>query len=218
VSRLGFGCGGLSGILNAPLSHQDGCSVIKEDFSNGITFFDAADVYGKNHENEIMVCKALNQLPRDQIQLATEFSTVVLVRYCCESSLKWLDVDYNDLYYQHLVDTSVPIEETMEELKKLVEEGKIKYIVLSEASAVTIKRAHAIHPITALQMEYSLWTRKIEDEIIPNIKDNVGPLALKLTQEHLKEIRDAVPIDDVSGTREVASYAWKFADTPIKET
>ncbi|MBA0733424.1 hypothetical protein Gogos_017445 [Gossypium gossypioides] len=153
-----------------------------------------------------------------------------------------LDVDYNDLYYQHRVDTSVPIEETMEELKKQVEEGKIKYIGLSEASAVTIKRAHAIHPITALQMEKSsevsrgefrlsslatkqatmvlqlalAWLIHQVDDIIP-IPDNVGSLALKLTQEDLKEIRDAVPIDDVSGTREVASYAWKFADTPIKE-
>ncbi|MBA0822717.1 hypothetical protein Goarm_019500, partial [Gossypium armourianum] len=215
VSRLGFGCGGLSGILNAPLSHQDGCSVIKEDFNNGITFFDTADVYGKNHDNEIMVCKALKQLPRDQIQLATEFSIVVL--------------GYNS-------------PSRMEELKKLVEEGKIKYIGLSKASAVTIKRAHAIHPITALQMEKSsevsrgefrlsslatkhatmvlqlalAWLIHQGDDIIP-IPDNVGSLALKLTQEDLKEIRDAVPIDDVSGTREVASYAWKFADTPIKE-
>ncbi|PPD68212.1 hypothetical protein GOBAR_DD34908 [Gossypium barbadense] len=160
--------------------------------------------------------------------------------------LKWLDVDYNDLYYQHRVDTSVPIEETMEELKKLVEEGKIKYIALSEASAVTIKRAHANHPITALQMEelgigivaysplgHDFFDRKAiveslpdgrshprfhgENLDFPNIKDNVGSLALKLTQEDLKEIRDAVPIDDVSGTREIASYAWKFADTPIKE-
>ncbi|XP_016720699.1 perakine reductase-like [Gossypium hirsutum] len=128
----------------------------------------------------------------------------------------------------------------MEELKKLVEEGKIKYIALSEASAVTIKRAHANHPITALQMEelgigivaysplgHDFFDRKAIVESLPdgksrylvfkNIKDNVGSLALKLTQEDLKEIRDAVPIDDVSGTREVASYAWKFADTPIKE-
>ncbi|EOY05799.1 hypothetical protein SCA6_016188 [Theobroma cacao] len=322
VSRLGFGCGGLSGMLNAPLSHEDGCSVIKEAFYSGITFFDTADVYGENHDNEIMVGKALKQLPRDQIQLATKFGIIVLeglqfeikgtpeyVRYCCESSLKRLDVDYIDLYYQHRVDTSVPIEETMGELKKLVEEGKIKYIGLSEASVDTIRRAHAVHPITALQMEYSLWTREIEDEIIPlcrelgigivaysplghgffggkavveslpsgsligmhprfygenlennkiiynrlsnlatkhactvaqlalawllhqgddmipipgttkfkNIKENIGSLALKLTQEDLIEICNAVPIDEVSGPREVASlskYACKFADTP----
>ncbi|GFP83516.1 perakine reductase [Phtheirospermum japonicum] len=88
-------------------------------------------------------------------------------RACCEASLKRLQVDYIDLYYIHRIDTTVPIEETMGELKMLVEEGKIKYIGLSEASVDTIRRAHAVHPVTALQMEYSLWTRDIEEEIIP---------------------------------------------------
>ncbi|ESR33280.1 hypothetical protein CICLE_v10005337mg [Citrus x clementina] len=180
VSRLGFGCGGLSGIYNKPLSHEVGCSIIKETFNRGITLFDTSDVYGVDHDNEIMVGKALKQLPRDKIQLATKFGCFMLdgvsigvkgspeyVRKCCEASLKRLDVDYIDLYYQHRVDTSVSIEDTMGELKKLVEEGKIKYIGLSEASADTIRRAHAVHPITAVQMEYSLWTREIEDDIIP---------------------------------------------------
>ncbi|XP_007034871.2 PREDICTED: perakine reductase isoform X2 [Theobroma cacao] len=180
VSRLGFGCGGLSGIYNAPLSHEEGCSVIKEAFSKGITFFDTSDLYGDDHHNEIMVGKALKQLPRDKVQLATKFGiirfegfsfgvkgTPEYVRKCCEASLKRLGVDYIDLYYQHRVDTSVPIEDTMGELKKLVEEGKIKYIGLSEPSVDTIRRAHAVHPITALEMEYSLWTREIEEDIIP---------------------------------------------------
>ncbi|GMN46780.1 hypothetical protein TIFTF001_015965 [Ficus carica] len=180
VSRLGFGCGGLSGIYNAPLSHEEGCSVIKEAFKMGITFFDSSDLYGHNHDNEIMVGKALKQLPREKIQLATKFGIVMTgdfqfgvkgtpeyVRQCCEASLKRLNVDYIDLYYQHRIDISVPIEDTMGELKKLVEEGKIKYIGLSEPSVDTIRRAHAVHPITALEMEYSLWTRDIEDEIIP---------------------------------------------------
>ncbi|KAJ9700448.1 hypothetical protein PVL29_005983 [Vitis rotundifolia] len=180
VSRLGFGCGGLSGVYNSPLSHEAGCSVIKEAFYKGITLFDTADIYGANHDNEIMVGKALKELPREEIQLATKFGLQVLedgkvvikgtpeyVRDCCEASLKRLDVDYIDLYYQHRVDMSVPIEDTMEELKKLVEEGKIKYIGLSEASVDTIRRAHAVHPITALQMEYSIWTREIEEDIIP---------------------------------------------------
>ncbi|OMO85559.1 Aldo/keto reductase [Corchorus olitorius] len=180
VSRLGFGCGGLSGIYNAPLSHEEGCSVIKEAFSKGITFFDTSDLYGDDHHNEIMVGKALKQLPRDKVQLATKFGIIRLegfnfgvkgtpeyVRKCCEASLKRLDVDYIDLYYQHRIDASVPIEDTMGELKKLVEEGKIKYIGLSEASVDTIRRAHAVHPITALEMEYSLWTREIEEDIIP---------------------------------------------------
>ncbi|KAG2722244.1 hypothetical protein I3760_02G120000 [Carya illinoinensis] len=130
-----------------------------------------------------MVGKALKQLPREKIQLATKFGLVKLdwdrhsqyvargspeyVRACCEASLKRLEVDYIDLYYAHRIDVSVPIEDTMGELKKLVEEGKIKYIGLSEASADTIRRAHAVHPITAVQMEYALWTRDIEDEIVP---------------------------------------------------
>ncbi|XVE81678.1 hypothetical protein DITRI_Ditri15bG0084500 [Diplodiscus trichospermus] len=180
VSRLGFGCAGLSGLYNDPLSHEEGCSVIKEAFARGITFFDTSDLYGDDHDNEILVGKALKQLPRDKVQLATKFGILRLerfnfgvkgtpeyVRKCCEASLKRLDVDYIDLYYQHRVDTSVPIEDTMGELKKLVEEGKIKYIGLSEPSVDTIRRAHAVHPITALEMEYSLWTREIEEDIIP---------------------------------------------------
>ncbi|KAL5712498.1 hypothetical protein ACHQM5_014665 [Ranunculus cassubicifolius] len=181
VSRLGFGCGGLSGIYNAPLSHEAGCSVIKDAFNKGITLFDTSDIYGANHHNEIMLGKALKQLPRDKIQLSSKFGIFLLeggsgyrikgtpkyVRECCEASLKRLDVDYIDLYYQHRVDQSVPIEDTMGELKKLVEEGKVKYIGLSEASPDTIRRAHAVHPITALQIEYSLWSRNIEAEIIP---------------------------------------------------
>ncbi|XP_056168498.1 probable aldo-keto reductase 1 isoform X3 [Syzygium oleosum] len=170
---------GLSGVYNAPLSDEDGIEIIKDAYSKGITFFDTADAYGAN-ANEVLVGKALKQLPRENIQLATKFGIVRLdfsnlvvmgtpeyVRSCCEASLKRLSVEYIDLYYQHRVDTSVPIEETMHELKKLVEEGKIKYIGLSEASPDTIRRAHAVHPITAVQMEWSLWTRDIEEEIVP---------------------------------------------------
>lgn len=179
VSKLGFGCMGLSGVYNSPLSEEDGIAIIKDAYSKGVTFFDTADVYGAS-ANEVLVGKALKQLPRENIQLATKFGIIRMeatkmvvkgtpeyVRSCCEASLKRLGVDYIDLYYQHRVDTSIPIEETMGELKKLVEEGKIKYIGLSEASTDTIRRAHAVHPITALQMEWSLWTRDIEEEIVP---------------------------------------------------
>ncbi|KAG9128933.1 hypothetical protein Leryth_009667 [Lithospermum erythrorhizon] len=96
------------------------------------------------------------------------------MRAACEGSLKRLDVDCIDLYYQHRIDTRVPIEVTMGELKKLVEEGKIKYIGLSEASASTIRRAHAVHPITAVQLEWSLWSRDAEEEIIPTCRDCQG--------------------------------------------
>ncbi|KAL2478086.1 putative aldo-keto reductase 3 [Forsythia ovata] len=180
VSKLGYGCMGLSGNYNIPVPEEEGIAVIKEAFSKGVTFFDTSDIYGTNHANEYLVGKALKQLPREKIQLATKFgicgfdaSEVIVkgspeyARSCCEASLKRLDVDYIDLYYVHRIDTTVPIEETMGELKKLVDEGKIKYIGLSEASPDTIRRAHTVHPITAIQMEYSLWTRDIEEEIIP---------------------------------------------------
>ncbi|XP_028216808.1 probable aldo-keto reductase 1 [Glycine soja] len=123
---------------------------------------------------------APRDLPRDQIQIATKFVIVKMengnvivngspeyVRSCCEGSLQRLGVSYIDLYYQHCVDTTVPIEDTIGELKKLVQEGKIRYIGLSEASLDTIRRAHAVYPITAVQMEWSLWTREIEQDIVP---------------------------------------------------
>ncbi|KAH9298784.1 hypothetical protein KI387_030466 [Taxus chinensis] len=179
VSKVGYGCMGLTGVYNNPLPQEEGISIIKYALEKGITFFDTADVYGVT-TNEILVGKALKQLPRDKIQLATKFGIVTTadgkidakgspeyVRKCCEESLKRLDVEYIDLYYQHRIDTSIPIEETIGELKKLVEEGKIKYIGLSEASVDTIRRAHVVHPITAVQLEWSLWTRDIEEDIIP---------------------------------------------------
>uniref|UniRef100_A0A0D9XJS1 NADP-dependent oxidoreductase domain-containing protein n=1 Tax=Leersia perrieri TaxID=77586 RepID=A0A0D9XJS1_9ORYZ len=150
VSKLGFGCMGLTGVYNAPVPEEDGVAIIRHAFDAGITFFDTADAYGP-HTNEVLLGKG----------------TPDYVRACCEASLERLGVDYIDLYYQHRIDQSVPIEETMGELNKLVEEGKIKYVGLSEASADTIRRAHAVHPITAVQIEWSLWTRDIEEEIIP---------------------------------------------------
>ncbi|KAJ4719650.1 Aldo/keto reductase [Melia azedarach] len=174
VSKLGFGC---STSYSSPVSDEDRISIMKYAFTKGVTFFDTADIYGTSEE---LIGKALKQLPREKIQLATKFGIAgygptglvtkgnpEYVRSCCEASLKKLDVEYIDLYYQHRVDTSVPIEDTIGELKKLVEEGKIKYIGLSEASPDTIRRAHAVHPITAVQMEWSLWTRDIEEEIVP---------------------------------------------------
>ncbi|KAG5232625.1 perakine reductase [Salix suchowensis] len=294
VSKLGFGCMGLSGMYNAPLPEEAGITIIKEAYNKGITFFDTADVYGP-HTNEILVGKALKHLPREKIQLATKFGIVPkgsdlrnsavngspeYIRACCNASLKRLDLDYIDLYYQHRIDTSVPIEET---------------------------RAHAVHPISAVQMEWSLWSRDIEEEIIPlcrelgiavvpyspigrgffggravveslssetmlkshprfaeenieknkvfytrieklaanhgctpaqlalawvinqgddvvpipgttkirNLDDNIGSLQVKLTKEDLKEISDAVPINEVAGVRSAQfQLTWKFANTP----
>ncbi|KAL3728119.1 hypothetical protein ACJRO7_032812 [Eucalyptus globulus] len=179
LSKLGFGCMGVTGVYNSPLSEENGITIIKDAYRKGVTFCDTADVYGTN-ANEVLVGKALKKLPREKVQLATKFGALQTmgydaaingmpeyVRSCCEASLKRLDVDYIDLYYVHRIDTSVPIEETMGELKKLVEEGKVKYIGLSEASPDTIRRAHAVHPVTALQIEWSLWTRDIEQELVP---------------------------------------------------
>ncbi|KAG6482128.1 hypothetical protein ZIOFF_058759 [Zingiber officinale] len=179
VSRLGFGCFGVAGIFGAPSSDEEAIGIIKQVFGRGITFFDTSDAYGP-HTNEILIGKALKHLPRGKVQLATKFGISKhkgndleingkpeYVRASCEASLDRLGVDYIDLYYQHRVDLTVPIEDTMGELKKLVEEGKVKYIGLSEASPDTIRRAHAVHPITAVQMEWSLWTRDLESEVVP---------------------------------------------------
>ncbi|KAG4916944.1 hypothetical protein JHK87_054501 [Glycine soja] len=325
VSKLGYGCMGLTGAYNDPLPEEEGISIIKHAFSKGITFFDTSDIYGPDHAHEIVVGKALKQLPREKIQIATKFGitkidssgmfvkgTPEYARSCCEASLKRLGVEYIDLYYQHRVDLSVPIEETIGELKKLVEEGKVRYIGLSEASPDTIRRAHAVHPITAVQMEWSLWTRDIEDEIIPlckelgigivpysplgrgffggkgvletvstvsslithprfraenldknkklygkieslatkqqctpsqlalawvlhqgndvvpipgttkvkNLDQNIGAVSLKLTESDLREISEAVPIDEVAGTRHYygsANFSWTVANTPPKD-
>ncbi|XP_027365868.1 perakine reductase-like [Abrus precatorius] len=217
VSRLGFGCAGLSGFYNAPLSHEEGCSIIQEAFHKGITFFDTSDAYGDNHYSEFMVGKALKELPREKIQLATKFGffksdeipigvkgTPEYVRECCEASLKRLDVNYIDLYYQHRVDTTVPIEDTVGELKKLVDEGKIRYIGLSEANADTIKRAHVVHPITALQMEYSLWTREIEEEIVPLCRElGIGIVAYSPLGRGFfagKAVKETLPSESILAT------------------
>lgn len=149
----------------------------------GVTFLDTADIYGP-FTNEVLVGKAISGR-RDEVTLATKFGIVRTptgerlgirgdadyVRSCCDSSLQRLGVDTIDLYYQHRVDKSVPIEETVGAMKELVDAGKVRFLGLSEASAETIRRAHSVHPITALQTEYSLFTRDLEDEILPVIRE-----------------------------------------------
>eukprot|EP00250_Pteridium_aquilinum_P019409 c24420_g1_i1 orf=93-1112(+) len=182
VSCLGLGCMGLSAFYGTPVEEDVGMDLIRHAINSGASFLDTSDVYGP-FTNELLVGKAIKSFPRESIQLATKFGvvyengvmvvkgTVDHVRQACEDSLKRLDVDYIDLYYQHRVDTSVPIEETVGEMKRLVEEGKVKYIGLSEASANTIRRAHAVHPITAVQLEWSLWSRDVEENIIPTCRE-----------------------------------------------
>ncbi|KAK4790328.1 hypothetical protein SAY86_017632 [Trapa natans] len=181
VSAQGLGCMGMSSFYGPPKSESDMIALIHHAIDSGVTFLDTSDIYGP-YTNEILLGKALKGI-RDRVQLATKFGISfanekreirgdpAYVRAACESSLKRLDIDCIDLYYQHRVDTRVPIEITMGEVKKLVEEGKIKYVGLSEASASTIRRAHAVHPITAVQLEWSLWTRDVEEEIVPTCRE-----------------------------------------------
>ncbi|TKW03693.1 hypothetical protein SEVIR_7G057909v4 [Setaria viridis] len=183
VSALGLGCMGMSAYYGPPKPEPDMIALIHHAVAAGVTLLDTSDVYGP-HTNELLLGKALQGGVREKVQLATKFGIRLdadgsreirgdpaYVRPSCEGSLKRLGVDCIDLYYQHRIDTRVPIEITVGELKKLVEEGKIKYIGLSEASASTIRRAHAVHPITAVQIEWSLWSRDVEAEIIPTCRE-----------------------------------------------
>ncbi|KAM7485719.1 hypothetical protein LguiA_001728 [Lonicera macranthoides] len=183
VSKQGLGCMGMSAFFGPPKPEDEMIALIRHAIDSGVTFLDTSDFYGP-HINEILVGKALKGGYREKVQLATKFGVVsyvdgkmnvcgepAYVRSCCEASLKRLEVDCIDLYYQHRIDASVPIEVTMGELKKLVEEGKIKYVGLSEVPPETIRRAHAVHPLTAIQLEWSLWTRDVEHEIVPTCRD-----------------------------------------------
>ncbi|KAL3506567.1 hypothetical protein ACH5RR_031949 [Cinchona calisaya] len=183
VSAQGLGCMGMSAFYGPPKPEPDMIKLIHYAVHRGITHLDTSDIYGP-HTNELLLGKALKEGMREKVELATKFGVrfaedwkpeicgdPAYVRAACESSLKRLDVDCIDLYYQHRIDTRLPIEVTIGELKKLVEEGKIKYIGLSEASASTIRRAHAVHPITAVQLEWSLWSRDVEEEIIPTCRE-----------------------------------------------
>jgi aryl-alcohol dehydrogenase-like predicted oxidoreductase len=156
---------------------------IKKAYESGIIFFDTSDMYGP-YKNEILVGKALKAF-RKNVVIATKFGIMrtedpnirgvngrpEYVKTSCDGSLKRLGTDYIDLYYLHRVDPNTPIEDTVGAMGELVKEGKVKYIGLSEASAATLRRAHKEHPITALQTEYSLWTRDPEDEILPTVKE-----------------------------------------------
>lgn len=182
VSALGLGCMGMSEFYGTP-DEAGGIATIHRALDLGVTFLDTADMYGP-FTNERLVGKALAGR-RDEVQLATKFGNERnpdgswigvngrpdYVRRAADASLERLGVDHLDLYYQHRVDKTVPIEETVGAMKELVEAGKVRHLGLSEASAETIRRAHAVHPITALQSEYSLFTRDLEDTILPTLRE-----------------------------------------------
>jgi aryl-alcohol dehydrogenase-like predicted oxidoreductase len=185
VSALGLGCMGMSFSYGVVHDEQEMISLVRTAVDRGITFFDTAEVYGP-FTNEVLVGKALSPI-REQVVIATKFGFNVTpggkpgtqglnsrpehIKEVAEASLKRFQIDVIDLFYQHRVDPEVPIEDVAGAVKELIREGKVRHFGLSEAGAQTIRRAHAVQPVTALQSEYSLWWRKPEAEIIPTLEE-----------------------------------------------
>ncbi|KAK6146762.1 hypothetical protein DH2020_020631 [Rehmannia glutinosa] len=243
VSKLGYGCMGLTGPYNAPVSLEDGITILKEAFKQGITFFDTADIYGIDSANEYLVGKALKQLPREEIQVATKFGFYALkrpdviikgspeyARSCCEASLKRLQVDYIDLYYIHRIDTTIPIEETQFHPRftgENWEKNKTIYFRLEELSkkyncspsqlalSWVLHQGADVVPIPGEIVVYLLILSGTTK--IKNLHDNIGSVNVNLTSDDLEELCEAVPIQEVAGKNHDEVFykvSWRFANTP----
>jgi aryl-alcohol dehydrogenase-like predicted oxidoreductase len=222
IGAIGLGCMGMSWAYGTP-DNEESLRVLARALDLGINHWDTADLYGAG-QNEILLAQILKDR-REEVFLATKFANVfdrtltshqdqvtanvgwivdgtpLYVRRCIERSLLRLEVEHIDLYYQHRVDPATPIEETVGAMAKLVTEGKVRYLGLSEASAETIRRAHAVHPIAAVQSEYSLWTRDYEEDVIPVCAElgitfvPYSPLGRGFLTGQIKSFED-LPADD----------------------
>jgi aryl-alcohol dehydrogenase-like predicted oxidoreductase len=237
VPAIGLGCMGMSDFYGSSSEAQN-LRVLDRAAEIGCTFWDTSDMYGP-FKNEILLSKALEGR-RDKITLATKFGVsrgedgswhgikgnAQYVRACCDASLKRLRTDYIDLYYQHRVDPGTPIEETVGAMAELVNAGKVRYIGLSEADPDTIARAHKVHPISALQTEYSLWSRDVEDDILPTVRRlNIGfvaysPMGRGFRSGAIRSRSDLQPgdwrLDNPRFTEEAIARNCRLADVVVE--
>jgi aryl-alcohol dehydrogenase-like predicted oxidoreductase len=212
VSAIGLGCSGMSSDYGVP-DDRESTATIHRAIELGVTLFDTSDAYGAGH-NEQLLGAALRDRRR-KVLIATKFGNMRgpngergmangrpdYIPQACEASLKRLGTDVIDLYYQHRVDPNTPIEDTVGAMARLVEQGKVRFIGLCEAGPATIRRAHAVHPLTAVQIEYSLWTRDVEDEVLPLVRElGVGfvpysPLGRGFLTGAFRSRDDLIPTD-----------------------